>query len=287
MDQIINQFLSGEIVENLSRTYLKQSDLPSDKWSRMNKILMYLQGTKDARTWKAWNQVDRWLKPNARRFYIVAPVYVTKQEYDEEKKELKEYKVLVGFRPQEEVPIEDTYGSEIEYVEKPANLPTIQQIAEKFGLTAEAQRSVSGEWGSYIPSENKISLSSSDISTFLHELVHHGHKLVLKKQKKDLKGGQQLDQEIIAEFGSLVLVHILGFKTKESLKQNMGFTLKYIKGYIGTNDNEKVVREIKNLFGEITEVLDLILAEPILKKKEIKENIKVSDKVKKVPVKSK
>jgi hypothetical protein len=273
IDKILNQFLEGSIVESISRGYLKSYNIPSDQWSTLNKILMLVSGTTDGRTLEAWNSVGRKIKAGTKSFRIVAPVFVYRKEYNKDTKTEEVIKVHVGYRPQPEYRYEDTEAfpnnpvKELVNVEEPKNFPTLKQISDKFQIKVKYSRSLIGEWGSYDPREHTINMKTDDIGTYFHELAHHVHGLIKKEKGINLKGGQQIDQEIVAEFSSLVLVNILGFKIKGDFDKNLGFTLRYIKGYLNTDNNETAVRAITDLISEIDEVIKRIVkdVEPIVR----------------------
>jgi hypothetical protein len=288
IEQIFNKFLSGEIVENISRGYLRSLNIPSDNWSTLNKLLMIAAGTNDGRNMDDWNAIGRKVKKGSTSFRIRAPVKALKKEWNDETKRYEvvtQYneqtqknepiEILIGFRPAPEYRYEDTEAlpdnpeKEIKYVEEPKNLPTFEQIAKRFNIKVKYSKTVRGEYASYNPLSHEIDMKSDDLGTYFHELVHHVHNIILKEKGDSLRGGQQVDQEIIAEFSSLLLVTILGLKVKNEYEQNMAFTLNYIKGYIGTYDNEKVVKAVSELIVTIGEILNRILAEVEPIKKEI------------------
>lgn len=109
---------------------------PSDSWSLGNKILMFLNGTDDARGFKQWQNVGRSVKKGAKAFYILAPAKrkITRKVTDEDTGEEKEEEraIITGFR---DVPVfrcEDTEGDPIPKPEyDPLTPPPLHEIAQK------------------------------------------------------------------------------------------------------------------------------------------------------------
>src|SRR5574340_618277 len=99
MDTLLRMF-NEENLEKVARAVFKGDDIddigdiPSDKWSFLNRILMYLNNTEDARGFKQWKQVGRYVKKGSKAFYILAPMF--KKVIEE--KTLEEKQILSGFR---------------------------------------------------------------------------------------------------------------------------------------------------------------------------------------------
>lgn len=245
--KVLTRFESGEAIKFVSIAYLEQLNLNSDKWSLGNKLIMMVNNTKDARTYEQWKQVGRYVKAGTQGFDILGPVKIMVPE-DKDKPNDGKIPILIGFKPIRVHPVENTEGAEVEYVKgAPKQLPPLADVATKWGLSVTYGRSRHGEFGFYRPSEDLIHLSTADMSTFFHELTHAAQKKIDGK----LNGGQDTDQEVIAEFTACVLADMYG-------QDSTGFGYHYIRGYVG-GDKDKVTKCVMRLISKIQKILDLII----------------------------
>ena len=114
LDHILKRFKSGDIPAAVAYSMFPAADnIPSARWSLMNRILMFISGTADARGYKQWLSVNRYVKKGSKCFYILVP-YIRKVE-DEETGEEKE--TLLGFMSRPVFRYEDTDGEPLEYKE--------------------------------------------------------------------------------------------------------------------------------------------------------------------------
>lgn len=74
MNTILQAF-EEENLEKASLAVFRGQSKPSDTWSFLNRLIMYMNGTSDARGYKQWQEVGRWIKKGAKAFYIIAPVF--------------------------------------------------------------------------------------------------------------------------------------------------------------------------------------------------------------------
>lgn len=262
--QFFDAFESGQITEAISFNYLKKlENIPSDKWSFRNKILMYLKNTNDARGFDQWSSVGRKIKAGHKAFYILGPVLVEKKklkkyadklhlmtEEEKNEKELVNFKPIPVYRYEDTERLNDNFPIDLKYIEEPVFLPTFQKIAENLNIELTLKTSHHGEGGSYIPAQKKIELASGDPIVFFHEVTHHIHGLI-----ENLKGGQDTRQEVIAQFTASILCEIYGFQEYK----NLGFTLKYIKEYMKETDNKKIVKNITELLNIVKKIIDIAL----------------------------
>lgn len=51
------------------------AEKPSDRWSLFNRMLMFAHGTDDARGYRQWKQVGRYVKKGAKAFHILVPIH--------------------------------------------------------------------------------------------------------------------------------------------------------------------------------------------------------------------
>lgn len=235
-----------ELPKMVAKTYLKTFGKPSDKWSLNNKFIQLLcGGTDDARTYNQWQAIGRNVKKGEKAFYILAPNQFTIEKEDKETGEMEKRKVLAGFRGIAVFSLQQTEGKPIKYIEEPKKIPPLMDVAKKMGLKVEYDRTVQGEWGSYNPNTDNIRLCTEDEGTFFHELAHAAHKRIDGK----LKGGQDSEQETIAEFVSCVIAAAYGIDKKT-------YSYNYIKSY--SDDKEKVGNQIIKVLSKVEKVLNYI-----------------------------
>ena len=83
-------------------------------------------------------------------------------------------------------------------------------------------------------------MATPDQGVFFHELIHAADEKIQGK----LKGGQEVSQEIVAEFGSAILMRMFGLKASERS------TYDYIDSYAkvqGRNAIDAVIPLINSL----------------------------------------
>ena len=93
LNVILDRFKNNDIPQAIAYSMFPVPDIPSAKWSLLNRTIMFLAGTQDARGFKQWQQVNRYVKKGSKAFHILVP-YIKKVE-DEENGE--ETQVLKGF----------------------------------------------------------------------------------------------------------------------------------------------------------------------------------------------
>jgi len=241
---IIKLFESGEIPKAIAIAVNPVINVPSSKWSLRNKLIMFFNGTGDARGFRQWGEMRRQVKKGSKAFYILAPMIKKFQEVDENGK-AKEVDKLVGFRGTAVFRVEDTEGDPLDYEKIELPVFTFQEVAENWGIKIKSVGGGVGYFGAYSPNTKEILMASPDEQVFTHELAHSGHDRagLLKK-----RNSQQ--REIVAEFVSCVLAYMMGKKAQ------IGNTYEYLKHYAG---EEKVERAVLNLIGDIEKVLKIIL----------------------------
>jgi len=216
---IVEKFKSGDIPEAVAYSMFPISNIPSAKWSIINRIVMFLSGTHDARGIRQWNRENRYVKKGSKAFYILVP-HIKKTE---DIKTGEEKEMLVGFLTRAVFRYEDTDGEPLDYeqIELP-DLP-LEERAEEWGLEIKA---IPGNYrykGYYSSSNKVIALATKEECVFFHELAHCAHE----KIKGGLQNGQDPIQEIVAELSSQALCRLVG-KTSDTY---LGNSYRYIEGY--------------------------------------------------------
>ena len=123
---------------------------------------MFLSGTGDARGFRQWKEVNRWVKKGARAIHILVPCF--KKEMDEgtgeEKDVLRFFKSMPVFR------FEDTEGEKLDYelLEVP-ELPLLERAGE-WGISVKVIPGNYRYYGYYAPGRKEIVLASPEESVW-------------------------------------------------------------------------------------------------------------------------
>ena len=176
---ILDKFKSGEIPEAVALASYPIPDIPSSKWSFTNRTLMFLAGTGDARGFRQWREVNRWVKKGSKAIYILVPCL--KKEVDEETGEEKQ--VLRFFKSSPVFKLEDTDGEKLDYecLEVP-DLPLLDK-AKEWGISVKA---IPGNYryrGYYSTQRKEIALATPEECVFFHELSHAAHERIKSNLK--------------------------------------------------------------------------------------------------------
>ncbi len=247
LDTILEKFKTGDIPEAVAFSMLPvPDDLPSAKWSLLNRMVMFLSGTHDGRGYRQWNKANRNVKKGSKAFHILVPYF--KKLEDKETGEHSE--VLKGFMVKPVFRYEDTDGEALEYEQiDMGELPLIQK-AEQWGLNVKAIPGSFSYFGYYSSGRQEIALATKEESVFFHELSHAAHE----KVKGKLKGGQNPLQEIVAELSAQALCRIVGKQPNDTL----GNSYRYIERY-AEKVGIKPYNACMKVLGETEKVLSLIL----------------------------
>jgi antirestriction protein ArdC len=216
--------------------------------------LIHLNGTEDARGFKAWNKAGRFVNKGAKAIHIFAPIFINKEEQ-------KEYvdsngntitktdkrRVLIGFKTIPVFRYEDTHGVEIPKKEPIENVKIPSQfeaLIKELSITVESRIFEGGAYGVFKPYSNKIELMSPEMRVFLHELSHAiDVKVIGSKISPD-----HSDMEFVAELSSAVLCNLLGYNT------DLGTVKDYLQSW-----GYKGIKEQVNLIERVVKVCDYVV----------------------------
>lgn len=240
LNSILEVFRSGQIPEAISYASFPPFNIPSVKWSYLNHILMWINGTNDARGYRQWKEVRRHVKKGAAALYILAPRIKKAAESEDDK-------ILLGFLGVPVFRVEDTEGEPLDYQSTGIQQFPLIEKAQEWGLNVTAVSGNNYFWGSYDGKE--ITLATQEESVFFHELSHHAHSLVIG----ELKPGQDWKQEIVAELSAEALCRIVGIQ-----QETTGNSYRYIEHYAKEARLTPVVACLQVL-NEVEQVLNLIL----------------------------
>jgi hypothetical protein len=79
LNSILQKFETGDIPEAITYSMVPFPGVPSANWSLLNRTLMFLSGTMDARGIRQWNKVNRFVKKGSKCLFILVP-YIKKVE---------------------------------------------------------------------------------------------------------------------------------------------------------------------------------------------------------------
>lgn len=246
LNHIVERFQSGDIPEAIALATFPVADVPSGRWSFLNRTLMFLSGTGDARGFRQWQEVRRSVRKGAKAIYILVPCL--RKETDDETGEDK--LVLLGFKPMPVFRVEDTEGTPLDYekVQLP-ELPLLDRAVE-WGLSVKAIPGNYRYYGYYSPERKEIALASPEEKVFFHELAHAGHE----RLRGSIQSGQDPLQEIVAELSAQALCRLTGRETDGSF----GHSYRYIETYAERMGMTPHAACLKVLY-ETEKVLNLIL----------------------------
>ncbi len=243
INRVIEKFQSGDLspIREVVSIRLDRS-APASRWSLSNKILALVQAEElDCRGFRQWEEVGRHVKKGSSAIYILRPSMVRKVKVTNGEEEA--FLTCVGFSSIPVFAASDTEGKELPTY-RPVTLPPLYNVAKKFHILIKYLPIAPDRLGDTRPDGSKIRLGSQDPSVFFHELAHAIHA----KIDGGLKGGQQIDQETIAEFTSAVLMDFYG------LKDNTGNAWRYISHY----SNDPLIA-ITKAMGTVEKVLAVLL----------------------------
>jgi len=243
---ILEKFKSGDIPEAVALASYPIADIPSGKWSFTNRTIMFLSGTGDARGFRQWRQVNRWVKKGSKAIYILVPCF--KKQVDEETGE--EMEMLRFFKSTPVFRYEDTDGEKLDYerLEVP-DLPLLDK-AKAWGISVKAVPGNYRYHGYYFSQRKEIAVATPEESVFFHELSHAAHE----KVKGSLRKGQDSFQEIVAELAAQALCKLAGRQVTDT----SGISYRYIERYA---EKEKMTAysACLKVLSETENVLNLIL----------------------------
>ncbi len=245
LQAILDQFKTGDIPQAVAVSMFPIPDIPCAKWSLLNRTLVFLSGTMDARGYRQWQQANRFVKKGSKAIYILVP-FIKKSE-DENGDESQ---VLLGFGCKPVFRVEDTDGEPLDYeqVELP-QLPLIER-AQEWAISVKAIPGNYRYQGYYSSGTKEIALATPEEKTFFHELSHAAHE----KIKGSIKAGQDPLQEIIAELSAQALCRMVG----KQLANTTGNSYCYIEKYADKLKMNPYTACLK-VMSETEKVLNLIL----------------------------
>ncbi len=244
--KVLSEFEAGTVPEKIAYTIFPFVNIPSSSWSLFNHLVMFIHDTEDARGFRQWNEVGRFVKKGSKSFQILVPCFRKEKntKTDEDESRLSSFTTANVFRA------EDTKGEMLAYERLQLPQHPLMDKAIEWGIEVKAVTGNNDHYGYYSPTKKLIALATPEESTFYHELCHVAHEKVIGT----LKRKQDPLQEIVAELSAHVLCRIVG---KDGNKY-FGNSYRYIEGYakeIQMSPHSAVLRVVS----DVEKVLELIL----------------------------
>lgn len=267
IDRVLTLFEKKDWPEQIALVTFPQSNVPMNKWSLFNRLTTITNGTHDARGYNQWQKAGRYVKKGSTAIYILAPsmkkyteryyekdgmkIRVTKEEPAPDGAEIKSHTkdYVRGFIGIPVFKYEDTDGKPLDIPE--LKLPELRylSVAKNLGITVKTQPGGQNFYGYYSASRKEIVLASPDAVVFYHELAHAVDDKLLKDRGKKLVGGQQPDQEIVAEMSSIILAQLVGENIElKSGKQGIDYIKRYAS-IIGDDVRTSAVKLLSRIEG--------------------------------------
>ena len=249
---LMEMFKNQKFPEQVAFTIIKRRNAdsatkPSDKWSIGNLLIMAFIGkTADARTYKQWQAVNRYVKRGSKAFNIFAPVTHKVKKTDSDNNE-DEY-ILVGFRAMPVFRYEDTDGEPLQQADyTPPELPPFFDVAEKLGLTVKWQPFDYQAYGWFSPKNKSITLGSQDAFIYFHELAHAVNATFEDISKNRSKA------EIVADLTAAVLCELQGISGYQQQ------TYEYIQHYCRDKSDSSVIKAILSVLNNVEKIATIII----------------------------
>ena len=160
LNLVLEKFESGDIPEAVAYSMFPLPDVPSARWSLLNRTLMFLNGTMDARGIRQWNRANRFVKKGTKAFYILVPYIKSVEDEGDDQQ------VLVGFGLKPVFRVEDTDGEPLEY--ETIELPTFPLIdrAKSWGIDVKPSRVITAISAIICPARRKFPLPAPRNASF-------------------------------------------------------------------------------------------------------------------------
>lgn len=233
VQSVIENINSGKEFQVKQIALIPNDGHPARHWSFMNRFLAtVLTGSPMCMGYRQWEKFGYHVKKGAKGGFILVPL-LKKIAEDEESgepiKQLVGFKSVIVFPPSAVEPIQGVEQVDFEY--HPQQMPPLAEIADWLNIKIIWEK---GEAYGSTDGKSYIKLATENPGVFFHELAH----VVDGKINKKLKGGQHVDQEIVAEWSAAALTQLYAPQV-----EYMGETIQYIK-YYGGDMTEKLLFEL-------------------------------------------
>lgn len=203
----------SELPAALAPVFIHRKDaIPCNAWSWGNRLIVSLNGYSDARGYRQWRQVNRYVREGEQAIHILVPICKTIEKSDDEEEEV----MTLGFKAMPVFGLEQTDGDPLPTGDPAADawlatLP-LREVAAEWGLAIDTYNGRgNGALGRFCP--GRISLGVQNEATWCHELVHAADH----RNGSLTEYGQHWRSETVAELGGAVLLKILGHDAEADL----------------------------------------------------------------------
>jgi len=155
----------------IAPVFIRRKDgSPCRSWSRANQFLVAMHGHSDARGFRQWQSVNRFVRKGERSFTILSPVLKTRETESGEKESF-----LLGFRGTAVFGLVQTDGeplpeADLELPRWVESLPLVD-VAREWGLTVETYSGrPTGANGWYSGGHQTIALGVRNLSTWTRRM---------------------------------------------------------------------------------------------------------------------
>jgi len=204
---------------------------------------------------KQWEKVGRYQRKGSKAVYYFKPRFSKKEEVVTDpntgEKKVEEVNVYNGTVMVYGYAYEQTDGKPVFFLSQPTPaLPNLTLLAEALNITVQYTFLPSDRLGDATVKGDRIRIALGDdestLSTFFHELAH----ALDAKLNGKLKGGQNLDDETVAEFTAAVLMAYYGYDTSNKAHS-------YI-GYYAAMKKKDPVDAVLAVFGRIQKIIHFV-----------------------------
>lgn len=225
-ESILNAFKAGTLPAALAQVFIHRKDArPCASWSWSNQLIIALAGHTDARGFRQWQEVGRYVSKGERAVHILVPI-VKREEVEDETGEKRERQRIVGFKSAPVFGYSQTHGEPLPEEREAdswiAQLPLVD-VARAWGLKVATYNGRPGAALGKYRHGQAIALGVENLSTWAHELVHAADDRLGNLKER----GQHWRSEVVAELGGAILLECLGL-TREA---DRGGAWEYIRGY--------------------------------------------------------
>jgi hypothetical protein len=243
---ILSCFESGDIPQVIAYSTFPVPDIPASSWSFINRTLMVLAETADARGFRQWKAVNRHVKKGARAFHILVPRIIKRENENGDDEE-----ILAGFLARPVFRLEETAGEPLDYQQIELPVLPLSEKAREWGISVKAIPGNYRCYGYYSHEGNEIALASKEESVFFHELAHAAQGRIMG----ELKSTEHWRNEIVAELAAAALCKLVGKTSK-----HLGNNYMYIKHY-AKKVKLSPVKACLEVMGDVEKILALILTD--------------------------
>lgn len=254
--QILDAFQAGNLPRALAPIFVNRKDgTPCRAWSWSNQIIVALHGYSDARGYRQWQEVGRYVCKGQKAFPILVPIVRKREVTSAETGEKQEASYIAGFTSAAVFGLEQTEGEPLPPADPQVtawldSLPLVE-VARSWGISVDAYNGrPAAALGRYRRGQ-AIALGVTNLSTWAHELCHAADDRLGQLTER----GQHWRSETVAELGGATLLEALGY----TAEADRGGCWEYVRAYATDAGLEPLVacqRVLKRTCDAVALILD-------------------------------